>query len=70
MEKIRQELLATGVLEEASGGQYRFTENYAFGSPSTASGVIAGRTSNGRREWKVKDTGQTYGEWDEARLAE
>ena len=70
MEKIRQELFATGVLEEASGGQYRFTENYAFGSPSTASGVIAGRTSNGRREWKVKDTGQTYGEWDEARLAE
>ena len=70
MEKMRQELLATGVLEEANGEQYRFTENYAFGSPSTASGVIAGRTSNGRREWKVKNTGQSYGDWDEARLAE
>ena len=70
MVRIRQELVATGVLEEITGGQYRFTENYAFGSPSTASGVIAGRPSNGRREWKVKNTGQTYGEWDEARLAE
>ncbi|AQT67961.1 GIY-YIG catalytic domain protein [Anaerohalosphaera lusitana] len=70
MEKMRRELLATGVLEEANGEQYRFTKNYAFGSPSTASGVIAGRASNGRKEWKVKDTRQTYGEWDEARLVD
>ncbi len=70
MEKIRQELISIGVLEEANNEQYSFTENYAFKSPSTASGVIAGRTSNGREEWKVKDTGQTYGEWDEARLIE
>ena len=68
LERIRQELLATGVLEAAKNEHYRFTENYAFGSPSTASGVIAGRTSNGRREWKVKDTGQSYGQWDEGRI--
>lgn len=70
MEKIRQELLTTGVLEDAGNNAYRFTDNYAFRSPSTASGVIAGRTSNGRQEWKVKDTGQSYGEWDKARYVE
>ena len=70
LEKMRQKLRAAKVLEEISGGHSRFTVNYAFKSPSTAAGVVTGRSSNGRQDWKVKESGQTYGEWDEKRLAE
>jgi hypothetical protein len=45
-------------------------EDDADTSPSTAASVLVGGESNGRKGWKVKDTGQSYGEWDEARLAE
>jgi len=31
------------------------TQNYTFNSPSAASGVLLGRASNGRVEWKDKD---------------
>ena len=30
----------------------KFTQDYRFDSPSTAAGVILGRTANGRIEWK------------------
>ncbi|MGE4285097.1 MAG: GIY-YIG nuclease family protein [Phycisphaerae bacterium] len=66
---LRDELLQNGVLAETEGF-YIFSDNHAFNSPSKASAVIAGRASNGRLDWKVKDTGQSYGDWDEARLAE
>jgi hypothetical protein len=68
--KRREELVKNGVLEESSESHYCFTKNHAFSSPSTAASVLVEGESNGRRAWKVKDTGQTYGEWDEARLAE
>ncbi len=52
--EIRRELARQGVLREA-GQVYEFTQDYTFGSPSTASGVLLGRTSNGRIEWKTAD---------------
>ena len=52
--EIRAELVRQGVLRDA-GMFYEFTQNYTFGSPSTASGVLLGRTSNGRIEWKTSD---------------
>jgi hypothetical protein len=70
MARIREELLASGVLEEANAKQYRFTQNYAFSSPSTAAGVIAGRTANGPKEWKVKGTGQSYRDWEKNQMGE
>jgi len=48
---IRQELIANGVLQ-AEGASYRFTQDYAFSSPSTAAAVVLGRSANGRIEWK------------------
>lgn len=51
LSELRQALLAEGVLEEA-GALYRLTQDYTFNSPSTAAGVLLGRTANGRTEWK------------------
>lgn len=48
---IRQELIANGVLQ-TEGSSYRFTQDYAFSSPSTAAAVVLGRSANGRIEWK------------------
>lgn len=51
MSVIRRELLETGVLKD-DGAALVFTQDYFFNSPSTAAGVVLGRTANGRIEWK------------------
>lgn len=48
---LRSDLVKKGVLTPQNG-HYAFTENYVFTSPSTAAGVIQGRSSNGRTCWK------------------
>ena len=45
------DLLAQGVMV-AAGTFYRFTRDFDLSSPSTAAGVLLGRTANGRIEWK------------------
>lgn len=50
MRAIRKDLLASGVLV-AGAGHFRFTQDYDLSSPSTAAGVILGRSANGRLEW-------------------
>lgn len=51
LSELRKALLAQGVLVP-DGAAYRLTQDYAFNSPSTAAGVILGRSANGRTEWK------------------
>ena len=48
---IREQLLAEGTLVD-EGESLRFTRDFLFNSPSTAAGVVLGRTANGRLEWK------------------
>lgn len=48
---LRRSLLKQEVLEP-NGAGYRLTQDYSFDSPSTAAGVLLGRSSNGRMEWK------------------
>ncbi len=48
---MRKELLESGVLV-TDGDTYRFTEDYVFSSPSTAGGVILGRSTNGWTKWR------------------
>lgn len=50
----RRKLINLGVLVD-EGGQYRFSQEYVFSSPSLAAGVVLGRRANGRIEWKTKD---------------
>ena len=62
--QLRSTLRAKGVLADA-GEVLRLTQDYTFGSPSTAAGVLLGRSSNGRLEWK-DGKGRTLREIQEA----
>lgn len=54
MRDIRAELVRQGVLVDR-GAAYELTQPYTFSSPSTAAGVMLGRSSNGRLEWQTAD---------------
>lgn len=49
--KLRADLLKSGVLNP-EGNKLRFTQDYTFSSPSLASSVVLGRSSNGRTDWR------------------
>lgn len=51
--KLRDELISTGIITDLT-----FTKDYLFTSPSTAAGVLLGRSANGLNEWKTVN-GQT-----------
>jgi hypothetical protein len=64
LKELRAALVENGALKAAGDG-YTFTQDYVFASPSTAAGVVLGRSANGRVEWKAKD-GRTLKELQEA----
>jgi len=47
----RDKLVTSGVMEERDG-EYVFTQDFLFPSPSTAAAVVLGRSANGWVEWK------------------
>lgn len=47
-----------------------FSTDFSFSSPSAAAAVVAGRPSNGRTDWRVIGTGQTYNSWQESKIDE
>jgi len=64
----RRTLVETEILQASDGG-YRFTKDYEFASPSTAAGVVLGRSANGRTEW-LTESGRTLKSLQEAEVAE
>lgn len=62
---LKEKLIEDGTLMPAETG-LRFTKPWSFSSPSAAASVVLDRNSNGRTEWKVKGTKQTYHEWQQA----
>jgi Domain of unknown function (DUF4357) len=54
LKETRAELVRQGVLVNR-GAVYEVAQDYTFSSPSTASGVLLGRSSNGRIEWQTAD---------------
>ena len=54
LKELRAALIENGVLKREERG-FVFTQDYVFSSPSTAAGVVQGRSSNGRVDWKTKD---------------
>lgn len=57
---LRESLLETGIME-LEDNVYKFTEDYIFSSPSTAGGVLLGRSTNGWTKWKNRE-GKTLDE--------
>ncbi|MFI0510969.1 hypothetical protein RKD19_008110 [Streptomyces canus] len=64
-QRIREELIADGILVPENDQQYRLTRTYIFDSPSSAASVLAGGSKNGRTEWK-DDHGRTIKDNEEA----
>lgn len=64
--KLKAELIADGVLENSEPDRYVFVRPYSFRSPSAAAAVILDRNSNGRAEWKLKGSQQSYHDWQQA----
>lgn len=46
----RDKLIAAGILAEQNG-EYIFTQDFEFSTPSSAAAVVLGRTANGWIEW-------------------
>jgi hypothetical protein len=62
--RLREQLEQDGTLVPApDGATMQFIHDRAFASPSAAAAVVTGRTANGRHEWKVAGSGQSYGSW-------
>ena len=68
MVDLREALTHQGILVQQDGC-YVLTQDYTFESPSTAAGVMLGRTANGRIEWK-DGQGQTLKDLQSAQLAQ
>lgn len=60
--RLRQALIDNGDLQVVEGN-YVFTEDYIFSSPTTASVIVMGRNANGLVEWKLAD-GRTLKEYE------
>lgn len=57
---LRQKLIHNNILIEKNGN-YVFIQDHVFNSPSSAGGVVLGRSTNGWKKWKNKD-GKTLDE--------
>lgn len=64
--ELRKELVKQNVLIQKEGSM-EFVQDYVFNSPSTASGVVLGRSANGRIEWKDYQ-GRTLKELQEKKM--
>jgi hypothetical protein len=62
--ELRADLLKSGVLVP-DANKFRFTQDYTFNSPSLASSIVLGRSSNGRTDWKDA-SGKTLKQLQEA----
>ena len=52
--RIRQSLIEQGIIKKDSSSKLKFAREHCFGSPSGASSVILGCSSNGRDLWKCQ----------------
>lgn len=62
---LKRTLIAEGILVPLRVGILTFAKPYPFNSPSAAAATVLDRNSNGRTEWKVKGSKQSYHEWQQ-----
>ncbi len=63
---LRKDLKSQGVVR-LQEDNLEFVQGYLFNSPSTAAGVVQGRSANGRIDWK-DDSGKTLKEFQEEKM--
>ena len=63
---LKEKLISEGALVPHETGRLRFVKPWSFNSPSAAAAVVLDRNSNGRQEWKVKNSKLSYHEWQQA----
>lgn len=66
---LREQVLDSGRAVRLSDDHFQTSENIAFGSPSAAAVFLFGTARNGRTDWRVESTGQSYGEWSDEQLS-
>lgn len=67
---LREQLIKDKRLIPSSDPDYlQFNEQVTFPSPSAAAAVIRNRNTNGRTSWKLKSTGQSLKDWQDAQLS-
>ncbi|GHE87434.1 hypothetical protein GCM10016455_04180 [Aliiroseovarius zhejiangensis] len=64
----RKQVLASGRAEKIENNRFRLTDDVAFSSPSGAAVFLFGTARNGRTDWLVKGTSQTYADWQSSQL--
>ncbi|TDR49957.1 uncharacterized protein DUF4357 [Pseudomonas brenneri] len=67
-QNLYNRIVSEGVFPATGDGLRLFATDYPFDSPSAAAAVVLGRNANGRQEWKVQNSGITYGAWQEQQL--
>ena len=69
---VRKALREQKVLVPVEGNPnlLRFTQEYAFDSPSGAAVAVTGIAQNGRVAWRVKGEDLSYKEWQERQVSE
>jgi hypothetical protein len=66
---LRDQLLADGKLVDSDHPDfYVFADDVEFSSPSAGAACVNAGNSNGRTNWKVADTGETYQQWHDQKL--
>ena len=67
---LRDQLVKDRKLTESDQADfYVFNEDVGFASPSAGAAVVNAGNMNGRTMWKTADTGETYQQWHEQKLA-
>jgi hypothetical protein len=67
--QLRERLKKEGnLIDSQNPDSLEFTKDVPFQSPSQAAGVVSGASINGRTNWKLKDTTQTYAQWQEEQI--
>jgi hypothetical protein len=64
---LKDRLRKEGVLTPQGEDRLRFARPQSFSSPSAAAAVVLDRNSNGRIEWRVRGSTQTYHDWQQAK---
>lgn len=66
---LRDSLVEQGrLIPTTDPNMLSFSEDVAFASPSAAAAVVYAGNINGRTAWKIEGTGQTYKDYQEARI--